>query len=127
MFGYTDLYGGYSGGQAQYVRVPYANFGPRKVSDNLTDEQVLFLTDIFPTRYTGVMWGDLKGGETARKRAEGVILGRPVESKSSKTKLYGQEKKIQELIDKHVSYSAICRILCVHRLTVSAFVKDRMN
>lgn len=63
----------------------------------------------------------------ARKRAEGVILGRPVGSKSSKTKLSGQEKKIQELIDKHVSYSAICRILGVHRLTVSAFVKDRMN
>lgn len=63
----------------------------------------------------------------ARKRAEGVILGRPVGSKSSKTKLSGQEKKIQELIDKHVSYSAIGRILGVHRLTVSAFVKDRMN
>ncbi|KQT15102.1 invertase [Chryseobacterium sp. Leaf404] len=63
----------------------------------------------------------------ARKRAEGVILGRPVGSKSSKTKLSGQEKKIQELINKHVSYSAIGRILGVHRLTVSAFVKDRMN
>lgn len=63
----------------------------------------------------------------ARKRAEGVILGRPVGSKSSKTKLSGQEKKIQELIDKHVSYSAIGRILGVDRLTVSAFVKDRMN
>lgn len=63
----------------------------------------------------------------ARKRAEGVILGRPVGSKSSKTKLSGQEKKIQELIDKHVSYSAIGRILGVHRLTVSTFVKERMN
>jgi threonine dehydrogenase-like Zn-dependent dehydrogenase len=64
LFGYTDLYGGYDGGQAQYVRVPFANFGPRKVPDNLTNEQVLFLTDIFPTGYTGVDWGDLKGGET---------------------------------------------------------------
>ena len=59
----------------------------------------------------------------ARKRAEGVILGRPVGSKSAKTKLTGQEKKIQELIDKKVSYSAIGRILNVHRLTVSSFVK----
>lgn len=59
----------------------------------------------------------------ARKRAEGVILGRPVGSKSSKTKLTGQEKKIQELLDKKVSYSAIGRILGVHRLTVSSFVK----
>lgn len=59
----------------------------------------------------------------ARKRAEGVILGRPKGSKSSKTKLTGQEKKIQELLDKKVSYSAIGRILGVHRLTVSSFVK----
>lgn len=64
LFGYTDLYGGYDGGQAQYVRVPYADFGPRLVPDNLTDEQVLFLTDIFPTGYTGIDWGELKGGET---------------------------------------------------------------
>jgi DNA invertase Pin-like site-specific DNA recombinase len=62
----------------------------------------------------------------ARKRAEGVILGRPKGSKSSKTKLTGQEKKIQELLDKRVSYSAIGRILGVHRLTVSSFVKERM-
>lgn len=64
LFGYTDLYGGYDGGQAQYVRVPYANFGPRKVPEGLTDEQVLFLTDIFPTGYTGIDWGQVKGGET---------------------------------------------------------------
>lgn len=60
----------------------------------------------------------------ARKRAEGVVLGRPVGSKSSKTKLTGQEKKIQELLKKKVSYSAIGRILGVHRLTVSTFVKN---
>ena len=59
----------------------------------------------------------------ARKRAEGVILGRPKGRKSSKTKLTGQEKRIQELLDKKVSYSAIGRILGVHRLTVSSFVK----
>ncbi|PZR21828.1 MAG: glutathione-dependent formaldehyde dehydrogenase [Citrobacter freundii] len=64
LFGYTDLYGGYDGGQAQYVRVPYGDYGPRIVPDNLTDEQVLFLTDIFPTGYTGIDWGEVKGGET---------------------------------------------------------------
>lgn len=64
LFGYTDLYGGYSGGQAEYVRVPYADYGPRKVPDNLTDEQVLFLTDIFPTGWSGIDWAGLKGGET---------------------------------------------------------------
>lgn len=63
----------------------------------------------------------------ARKRAEGVILGRPKGSKSKKTKLTGQEKKIKELLDKKVSYSAIGRILGVHRLTVSKFVREKMN
>lgn len=64
LFGYTDLYGGYNGGQAEYVRVPYANFGPRIVPESLTDEQVLFLTDIFPTGYTAIDWAQMKGGET---------------------------------------------------------------
>jgi S-(hydroxymethyl)glutathione dehydrogenase / alcohol dehydrogenase len=64
LFGYTDLYGGYDGGQAEYVRIPYADFGPRKVSDALTDEQVLFLTDILPTGYTGIDWAGVQGGET---------------------------------------------------------------
>lgn len=63
LFGYTDLYGGYDGGQAEFVRVPYADYGPRVVPDNLTDEQVLFLTDIFPTGYSGIDWGEVKGGE----------------------------------------------------------------
>jgi DNA invertase Pin-like site-specific DNA recombinase len=60
----------------------------------------------------------------ARKKAEGVILGRPVGRKSAKTKLTGQERKIQELLEKKVSYSAIARILGVHRLTVSGFVRN---
>lgn len=64
LFGYTDLYGGYSGGQAEYVRVPYADYGPRKVPDDLKDEQVLFLTDILPTGYAGVRWANVQPGET---------------------------------------------------------------
>ena len=62
----------------------------------------------------------------ARKKAEGVVLGRPKGSKSAKTKLTGQEKQIKDLLEKKVSYSAIGRILGVHRLTVSAFVKERL-
>jgi len=73
LFGYTDLYGGYDGGQSQYVRVPYANFGPRIVPDDLTDEQVLFLTDIFPTGYTGIDWGGVKGGETVAIFGSGPV------------------------------------------------------
>src|SRR6476620_8756086 len=64
LFGYTDLYGGYDGGQAEYVRVPYANFGPRKVTSEFRDEEVLFLTDILPTGYTAIDWAELQGGET---------------------------------------------------------------
>ena len=64
LFGYTDLYGGYNGGQAEYVRVPYADYGPRKIADNFTDEQVLFLTDIFPTGWAAIDWADMQGGET---------------------------------------------------------------
>jgi S-(hydroxymethyl)glutathione dehydrogenase / alcohol dehydrogenase len=64
LFGYTDIYGGYNGGQAEFVRVPYADYGPRKVPENMTDEQVLFLTDIFPTGWAAIDWADLKGGET---------------------------------------------------------------
>lgn len=63
----------------------------------------------------------------ARKKAEGVVLGRPKGSKSAKTKLTGQEKRIKELLDKRVSYSAIGRILGVHRLTVSSFVKEKLQ
>jgi threonine dehydrogenase-like Zn-dependent dehydrogenase len=51
LFGYSHIYGGYAGGQAEYVRVPFADVGPLKVPGSLTDEQVLFLSDIFPTGY----------------------------------------------------------------------------
>jgi threonine dehydrogenase-like Zn-dependent dehydrogenase len=52
-FGYSHLTGGFAGGQAEYVRVPFADFGPLKVPSTLADEQVLFLSDIFPTGYMG--------------------------------------------------------------------------
>jgi threonine dehydrogenase-like Zn-dependent dehydrogenase len=51
LFGYSHVYGGYAGGQAQYVRVPFADVGPLKVPDHLHDERVLFLSDILPTAY----------------------------------------------------------------------------
>jgi threonine dehydrogenase-like Zn-dependent dehydrogenase len=51
LFGYSHLYGGYAGGQAQYARVPFADVGPIKIDGNLKDDQVLFLSDIFPTGY----------------------------------------------------------------------------
>jgi len=64
LFGYTDLYGGYSGGQAEYVRVPFADYGPRLVPEGMKDEEVLFLTDILPTGYSGIAWANVQPGET---------------------------------------------------------------
>ena len=64
LFGYSHMMGGYAGGQAQYARVPYADVGPFKVPATLTDEQVLFLTDIFPTGYMAAENCDITGGET---------------------------------------------------------------
>ena len=64
LFGYSHLLGGFPGGQAEYLRVPYADVGPIKVPNGLTDEQVLFLSDIFPTGYMGAEFCEIKGGET---------------------------------------------------------------
>lgn len=64
IFGYSHLLGGYAGGQAEYVRVPFADVGPLKVPDHLSDEQVLFLSDIFPTGYMGAELCDTKPGDT---------------------------------------------------------------
>jgi threonine dehydrogenase-like Zn-dependent dehydrogenase len=64
IFGYSRITGGYAGGQAEYARVPYADVGPIKIEDDLADEQVLFLSDIFPTGYFGADLCDIQGGET---------------------------------------------------------------
>jgi threonine dehydrogenase-like Zn-dependent dehydrogenase len=63
IFGYSHLTGGYAGGQAEYARVPFADVGPFKIEDDLTDEQVLFLSDIFPTGYMGAEFCEIGGGE----------------------------------------------------------------
>lgn len=63
LYGYTHMLGGYAGGQAQYARVPFANVGPLKVESDLDDEQVLFLSDIFPTGYMGAENCDIKPGD----------------------------------------------------------------
>lgn len=62
LFGYSHMLGGFAGGQAEYLRVPYADVGPYKVPEGLTDEQVLFLSDIFPTGYMAAEFCNIKGG-----------------------------------------------------------------
>jgi threonine dehydrogenase-like Zn-dependent dehydrogenase len=64
LFGYTHLYGGVPGGQAEYVRVPKANVGPIKVPDTFADERVLFLSDILPTGYQAIVNADVGPGSS---------------------------------------------------------------
>ncbi|HEY2024726.1 zinc-dependent alcohol dehydrogenase [Paraburkholderia sp.] len=64
LFGYSHLTGGYPGGQAEYVRVPYADFTPVKIPDGLTDEQVLFLGDIFPTGWQAAAQCEIEPTDT---------------------------------------------------------------
>jgi threonine dehydrogenase-like Zn-dependent dehydrogenase len=64
LFGYSHLYGGYAGGQAEYVRVPKADAGPIVIPEGLSDEQVLFLSDILPTGYQAVVNGRVGPGST---------------------------------------------------------------
>jgi len=64
LFGYSHLTGGYPGGQAEFVRVPYADFAPVKIPDGLSDEQVLFLGDIFPTGWQAVVQCDIQPDDT---------------------------------------------------------------
>ena len=63
MFGYSHLTGGYAGGQAEYARVPFADVGPLKVPSGLSDDQALFLSDIFPTGYMGAEMCNIRGGD----------------------------------------------------------------
>jgi threonine dehydrogenase-like Zn-dependent dehydrogenase len=64
IFGYSHLVGGYAGGQAEYARVPFADVGPIKIENGFTDEQVLFLSDIFPTAYMAAEACDIQPGDT---------------------------------------------------------------
>ena len=63
LFGYSHMMGGYAGGQAQYVRVPFANVGPLKIESDLPDEKVLFLSDIFPTGYMAAENAQIEEGD----------------------------------------------------------------
>ena len=95
LFGYSHLLGGYAGGQAEYVRVPYADVGPLKVPEGLTDEQVLFLSDILPTGYMGAEMCELEGGETVAVWGAGPVGQFAIAS----ARLLGAERIIA--IDRH--------------------------
>jgi threonine dehydrogenase-like Zn-dependent dehydrogenase len=73
LFGYTHMCGGYAGGQAEYVRVPYADVGPLKVPNGLDDEKVLFLSDIFPTGYMAAENCGIEAGDTVAVWGAGPV------------------------------------------------------
>jgi len=73
IFGYSHLTGGYAGGQAELARVPFADVGPIKIEDDLTDEQVLFLSDVFPTGYMGAELCEFTGGEVVAVLGAGPV------------------------------------------------------
>ena len=64
LYGYSHMMGGYAGGQAQYARVPFANVGPLKIENDLPDEKLLFLSDIFPTGYMAAENANIQPGDT---------------------------------------------------------------
>lgn len=73
LFGYSHMMGGYAGGQAQYVRVPFANIGPLKIESDLPDEKVLFLSDIFPTGYMAAENAQIEEGDTVAVWGAGPV------------------------------------------------------
>lgn len=89
LLGYSNTFGGYDGGQAQYLRVPYANVGPTIIPEELTDEQVLFLTDILPTSLWGVDIAEVKPNDTV------VVLGSgPVGLLAQKWAIYKGARRV---------------------------------
>jgi threonine dehydrogenase-like Zn-dependent dehydrogenase len=108
LFGYTELYGSIPGGQAEYLRVPQAQFGPIKVPDGPPDERFLYLSDVLPTAYQAVAWADVPKDGTvavlglgpigqmaariARHQGAGrVICVDPVEDRREEARRYGME------------------------------------
>jgi len=73
LFGYSHMLGGFAGGQAEYARVPFADVGPLKVADDLTDDQALFLSDILPTGYMGAEMCDITPGDVVAVWGAGPV------------------------------------------------------
>jgi threonine dehydrogenase-like Zn-dependent dehydrogenase len=90
IFGYSHLTGGYAGGQSEYARVPFADVGPIKVPGGVPDEQVLFLSDIFPTGYMGAEMCDIKPGDVIAVWGAGPVGQFAIAS----AKLLGAERVI---------------------------------
>ena len=94
IFGYSHLTGGFAGGQAEYARVPFADVGPIKIENGVSDEAVLFLSDVFPTGYMGAEMCDITGGDVIAIWGAGPVG----QFAAASAKLLGAERVI--LIDR---------------------------
>ena len=90
IFGYSHLTGGFAGGQAEYARVPFADIGPLKVPDGMTDDEVLFLSDIIPTGYFGAEMAGIEPGDTVAVWGCGPVGQFAIQS----ARLFGAERVI---------------------------------
>jgi threonine dehydrogenase-like Zn-dependent dehydrogenase len=90
IFGYSHLTGGFAGGQAEYARVPFADVGPIKIENGISDEAVLFLSDVFPTGYMGAEMCDISGGEVIAVWGAGPVG----QFAAASAKLLGAERVI---------------------------------
>ena len=106
IFGYSHMYGGYSGGQAEYARVPYADVGPIRIPDGVSDEQVLFLSDILPTGWQAALRGEIKKGDTVAVWGCGPVGYFAIQS----AYLQGAERVIA--IDRFPERLALARDVC---------------
>src|SRR5438067_4239184 len=103
IFGYSHLTGGYAGGQAEYARVPFADVGPIKIENGFADEQVLFLSDVFPTGYMGAEMCDIQDGDVVAVWGAGPVG----QFAAASAKLLGAERVI--VIDRFPYRLAIAR------------------
>ena len=90
IYGYSHLMGGFAGGQAEYARVPFADVGPMKVPEGMTDEQVLFLSDILPSGYYGAAIAGIEPGDTVAVWGAGPVGQFAIHS----ARLFGAERII---------------------------------
>jgi threonine dehydrogenase-like Zn-dependent dehydrogenase len=105
-YGFSHMYGGYSGGQAEYVRVPYADVGPLKVPEGVSDDQVLFLSDILPTGWQAAKRGQIEPGDTVAVWGCGPVGYFTIQS----AYLQGAERVIA--IDRFPERLALARDVC---------------
>ncbi len=106
IFGYSHMYGGYAGGQAEYARVPFADVGPIKIPDGVRDEQVLFLSDILPTGWQAAARGEIRPGDTVAVWGCGPVGYFSIQSAF----LQGAERVIA--IDRFPERLALARDVC---------------